>query len=168
MVTWEQMAYLMEGIVVIAILYAFRVEIISKMYGIRFKRWIEIDTGRMGYTILNKSLNSCNILGMIRTVNRANIKFNVMYFVSDNVENLKVEDAKDKYQFYCNSEEYDTVYKNKLLETLMLALQNNWLMIILFAVILVAAIAGYSLYQDQQTTAKIDWLVWKVNQTYAP
>jgi len=168
MVTWEQMAYLMEGIVVIAILYAFRVEIISKMYGIRFKGWIEIDTGRMGYTILNKSLNSCNILGMIRTVNRANIKFNVMYFVSDNVENLKVEDAKDKYQFYCNSEEYDTVYKNKLLETLMLALQNNWLMIILFAVILVAAIAGYSLYQDQQTTAKIDWLVWKVNQTYAP
>lgn len=168
MVTWEQMAYLMEGMVLLTMLYSVRETLISKFYGIRFKRWVEIDTGRVGYTILNKSLNSCKILNQIRTVNRANIKFNIMYFVSDNIENLKVEDVKDKYEFYCNSEEFDTVYKNKLLETLMLSLQNNKLFLILIAVSITAAMVIYSIYMNNQTAEQIRFIARSVNSTYAP
>lgn len=168
MVTWEQLAYMMEGLVVLTMLYSVRESLMSKLYGIRFKRWVEIDTGRMGYTILNKGLNSCKIFDKIKTVNRANIKYNVMYFVSDNIENLAVEDAKEKYQFYCNSEEFDTVYKNKLLETLMLSLQNNKLLWLLILSMLMLGAAAYIIYTGQQDTAKIDWLVWKVNSTYVP
>lgn len=166
MVTWEQLVYLLEGMVILTMLYAVREQIMSKIYGVRFKRWIEIDTGRLGYVILNKSLNSCKILGKIRTVNRENIKFNIMYFVSDNVENLKVEDDKNKYSFYCNSEEFDTVYKNKLLETLMLSLQNDKLVMILIAIVLTAGLIGYSIYMNQQTSEQINYIAWKVNQTY--
>jgi hypothetical protein len=89
-----------------------------------------------------------------------------MYFVSDNVENLKVEDATDKYQFYCNSEEFDTVYKNKLLQTLMLSLQNNYLLIILLLVGLTILIGGYSLYEIEGQKSQLEFIVWRVNQTY--
>lgn len=168
MVTWEQLVYGLEAIIIILMVYSVREKIIKEMYGIRFKRWVEIDTGRMGYTILNKSLNSCKILNQIRTVNRENIKSNIMYFVSDNVENLKLEDDKSKYLAYCNSDEFGTVYYNKLIETLMLTLKNKELMLILIFSVAAAAMIGYSIYIGQQDTAKIDWLVWKVNSTYAP
>lgn len=166
MVTWEELAYLMEGLVIITMLYSVREQLISKIYGIRFKRWTEIDTGRCGYTILNKSLNSCKILDKIRTVNRENIKYNMMYFVSDNVENLKLEDDKSKYLAYCNTEEFDTVYKNKLLETLMLSLQNNKLVLILIAIVITAGLVGYSIYMNNQTADQIRFIAWRVNSTY--
>jgi len=160
--------YLLEFIIIGLVIYMARETITEKMYGIRYKRWQEIDTGRRGYVILDKALNSCSINGMKKSVNRANIKNGVLYFVSDVAENLKVEDARDKYQFYMNSEEFDTVYKNKLLNTLMLSLQNNYLFIILMAVFVTMVIAGYSLYEIEGQKAQLEYIAWRVNQSYAP
>jgi hypothetical protein len=164
--TYMGIIYFLEFVIVAITLFSMREMISEKINGIRYKKWQEIDTGRRGYTILDKGLNSCSIHGMKKTVNRANIKSNIMYFVSDNVENLKVEDATDKYQFYCNSEEFDTVYKNKLLQTLMLSLQNNYLLIILLLVGLTILIGGYSLYEIEGQKSQLEFIVWRVNQTY--
>lgn len=167
-VTWQSIAYLMEFMFIGAVLYAFRETIASKVYGIRYKRWQEIDTGRYGYTVLDKALNSCTIHGMKKSINRANINHGVLYFVSDVPENLKLEDAIDKYQCYMNSEEFDTVYKNKLLQTLMLSLQNNNILLILALVLIGIAISGYSLYTIEQMQPKIDYITWRVNQSVVP
>lgn len=162
---WIQIMYLLEGIIMFLVFYIAREIILERIYGVRFKHWLEIDTGRFGYVILDKGLDSCTIMGQKKTINRNNIMRGWMYFVNDCCENLKVEDAKDKYQFYCNSEEFDTVYKNKLLQNLMMSLQTNWLMIILFVVIIGVAIGGYSMYNDAHNTqAKLDFLISQVNQ----
>ena len=160
---WIQIVYLLEMIIIALVFFMAKEVIMERIYGVRFKRWIEIDTGRYGYVILDKALDSCKILGQIKTVNRANINRGWLYFVNDNCENLKVEDAKDKYQFYCNSEEFDTVYKNKLLQNLMMSLQTNWLMIIVVLVVISLAIGGYSLYNDSHNTqAKLDYLIAQI------
>lgn len=164
-VSWQQLAVLMEMLFIAAMIFAFRETIISRMYGVRYKRWQEIDTGRMGYTILSKGLNSCKINGMIKSVNRANIKNGVMYFVSDVAENLKAEDARDKYQFYMNSEEFDTVYKNNLLRQLMLSLQSNMITILMVLVFIAIVIEIYNAYTLSQMMPKLDYVVWRVNQS---
>lgn len=164
-ITWQTLAYLMEIMFIGAVLFSAREMIISKIYGIRYKRWQEVDTGRYGYVILNKDLNSCKINGMIRPVNRANIVHGVIYFISDVAENVKAEDARDKYQFYMNSEEFDTVYKNKLLQTLMMSLQNDTIMIILVLILISIAIGIYGVYSAEQLKPKIEFIVWKVNNT---
>lgn len=166
MLTFEGLAYLLEFCVIAIALYAFREQIASKMYGIRYKRFIVIDTGAQGYVILDKSLNSCTINGMKKTVNRANIQHNIIYYSSDCAENLKVEDMQGRYECYVNSEEFDTVYKNKLLQTLMLSLQNNMLIIITLLVFVSIALGVYYVYTMQDQMAKIDYIVWRVNQTY--
>ena len=165
MVTWEQIAYMMEFMVIGVALYAFREQIAAKMYGIRYKRWQEIDTGRNGYVVLDKGLNSCTINGMKKSVCRENIRNGVIYFVSDVAENLKVEDARDKYQFYMNSEEFDTVYKNNLLRQLMLSLQSNMILIITVLVAIDIVIGIYNAYSISQVTPKVDYIMWRVNQS---
>lgn len=167
-VTWQSIAYLMEFMFIGAVLYAFRETIASKVYGLRYKRWTEIDTGRYGYVILNKGLNSCVVNGMVRSINRKNIFHGMIYLISDVAENVTIEDARDKYQCYMNSEEFDTVYKNKLLQTLMLSLQNNNILLILALILIVAAISGYSLYTIEQMQPKIDYITWRVNQSVVP
>lgn len=162
------MIYFLEFTTIAAVLYAIRETLAERIWGVRFKRWIEIDTGRRGFVQLDKALNSCTIRGMKKSVNRANIKANTLYFVSDVAENLKVEDAKNDYKFYMNSEEFDTVYKNKLLQTLMLSLQNNWLMIILVLALIAVVLSGYNTYEMSKMTNNIDFIAWKVNQTAAP
>lgn len=167
-ITWQSLAYLMEFMFIGAILYAFREPIASRVYGIRYKRWQEVDTGRCGYVIIDKALNSCTINGMKKSINRSNINHGVIYFVSDVAENVKVEDARDKYQTYMNSEEFDTVYKNKLLQNLMLSLQNNNIILIIALVLIAVAISGYSLYTIEQIQPKVDYIAWRVNQTSLP
>ena len=163
--TFEGLVYIIEAIVILMALFCFREQISEKMYGVRYKKWQEIDTGRRGYVILDKALNSCTIDGMKKSVNRSNIKNGIMYFSSDVCENLKVEDAKDKYQFYMNSEEFDTVYKNKLLQTLMLSLQNNMVMIVLVVALLCMALTGYLLYEFESQKKTIEYIAWRVNVT---
>ncbi len=165
-VSWQFMATLFEMLFIGAIAYSLREQIISKIYGVRYKKYIEIDTGRQGYTILDKALNSCSIMGMTKSVNRANIKHNVLYFVSDNAENLAIEDAKDKWQYYCNSEEFDTVYKNKLLQQLLFVLEKNLILIIIVLVGISIAVGIYNAYTDYQMQPKIDFIAGMVNSTY--
>jgi len=165
MVTYEQIALFMEMVAFGAILYAFREKLSRGMYGVRHKRWQEIDTGRRGYVVLDKAMNSCTINNTKKSVNRANITGGIIYFVSTLAENVKLEDCKEKYSFYMNSEEFDTVYKNKLLQNLMLSLQSNFLMIIVILVILAIMIGAYNAYTMYQMTPKVEFIVWAVNQS---
>lgn len=165
--TFMALLYLMEFLVIALMLYAARESLLEKIYGIRFKRWQEIDTGRRGYVILDKGLKSCTINGMKRTVSRENISHGVMYFVSDVVENLKVEDAKDKYRFYMNTEEFDTVYKNKILQTLMLSMQTNYLLILLILIAISIVIGIYNAYTLYQMKPSLDYVVIRVGELSA-
>lgn len=165
-ITWQGLVYILEVFWILTVLFFMREFIESKIYGIRYKRWQEIDTGRYGYVILDKGLTSCTINGMKKSICRANIKSGILYFVSDVAENLKVENATEKYQAYMNSEEFNTVYQNKLLTTLMLSLQNNYLLIILILAGASLALGLYNLYNADTETAKLNYIMWKVNQTY--
>jgi hypothetical protein len=161
---WYQIAMLFEFMFIGAIMYSFREQIISRIYGVRYKRWIELDTGRYGYTILDKSLDHCKIMGQTKTISRKNILHGILYFVNDNVENLKLEPDNNKWLAYCNSEEFDTVYKNKLLEQLMLIMERNWIIMILIVSIITLGMVGYMAYMMNQYAGQLTYLVGKVNE----
>lgn len=162
MVTWEQLAMFWQGMFVLALLYSIRETILSRIYGVRFKRWIEIDTGRFGYTILDKSLDKCKILNQMKTVSRKNILNNFMYFVNDNCENLKLEPNNDKWLAYCNSEEFDTVFKNQMLQQLMLIMERSIIKIILIMSIITFVALIYVAYGQMQMKDQVTYLVQEV------
>lgn len=166
--TWMHLAWIFEILFILSVVYSIREILLQRIYGVRFKRWVEIDTGRYGYAILDKTLTNCKVLGAIKTVNRANIVNGFMYFVRDNVENLKLEDAEGKWEYYCNSDEFDTVFKNQLLKQLLYIFEKNYILIILVLVIVAIAISGYNTYITRQQQQLIDFIAWKVNQTYVP
>lgn len=166
--TWMQLSWIFETMLIFSIIYSSREILLQRIYGVRFKRWVEVDTGRQGYVILDKTLTSCKILGSIKSVNRANIVNGIMYFVRDNAENLKLENAETKWEYYCNSDEFDTVFKNQLLKQLLYIFEKNYIMIILVLVVVAIAISGYNIYLTRQEQQALDWIAWKVNQTYVP
>lgn len=162
MVTWQTLAMLFEGLFVLTALFAVRETIIERLYGVRFKRWVEIDTGRRGTTILDKSLDKCKIMGQVKTVNRKNIVGNMMFFVNDNCENLKIETNNDKWLAYCNSEEFDTVFKNQMLAQLMLIMERN-LIKFMFLILLITFVAvAYVAYGQMQMKDQVTYLVQEV------
>ncbi len=167
-ITWMQLAWIFETMFILSVVYSIREILLQRIYGVRFKRWVEIDTGRHGYAILDKTLTNCKILGSTKTVNRANIVMGIMYFEHDNAENLKLENAPGKWQYYCNSDEFDTVFKNQLLKQLLYIFEKNYILIILVLVVVAIAISGYNMYLIRQQQQLTDFIAWKVNQTYVP
>jgi hypothetical protein len=164
--TWFQLVMILEFVWILTVLYGIRETIAERIYGVRYKRWVEIDTGRMGYCILSKNLSKCTILGVKRTVARENILNNVMYFVTDNVENLKLSQADyQKWECYCNTDEFDTVYKTHLLGQFLYIFEKNYILFVLFLVILVGGIAGYGVYQGIQQNDMLLFIAQKVNET---
>ena len=157
----------MEFLVIAIAMFAFRENIAKAMYGVRYKKWLELDTGRSGYVILDKSMDTCKIMGQRKAVKRENILNGWIYFVNENAENMKLENAPDKWQYYCNSEEFDTVYKNKLLQTLMLVMEANIVKIIMLLMIVCIIAVGYCAYQIMLMDEKITFLVAQV-QAYVP
>ena len=162
MITWQQLAMLFEGLFVLVVLYSAREMLMERLYRVRFKRWIELDTGRHGYVILNKSLDHCKIMGQTKTVNRKNILHGFMYFVNDNAENLKVEPDNDKWLAYCNSEEFDTVFKNQMLSQLMLIMEKRLITIMFVVLLLSFAAIAYVAYGQMQMKDQITFLVQAV------
>ena len=164
---WFQIAMIYETLFIVTLLYSMRETIKEKIYGVRYKRWLEIDTGRFGSTVLDKSLDSCDIMGQKKSVSRANIQHGWMFFVNDNAENLKIENDYKKYTAYCNSEEFDTVNKNTVLKSLVLIMESKTILLILILAGLAVAGEIYLIYLGQQDRAVLDWVAWKVNQTNA-
>jgi uncharacterized metal-binding protein len=165
-ITWMNIAMVFQMAFILSILYAFREQINARIYGVRYKKWVEIDTGRQGYVILNKSLDHCKILGQTKTINRKNIQNNIIYFVNDCAENLKLDPENDRWIAYCNSEEFDTVFKNKLLEHLMMIMERNIIKFILILSIISVGLSAYTTYTGLQDQEKINFLVQAV-QSYA-
>lgn len=152
---WMHIAWIYQTLFLLAVFYALREFIKEKVYGVRYKRWIEVDTGRQGSTILEKGLNSCKIMGMERTVSQENILRGVMYFTHDCVENLKIDATTDnkKWVAYCNTEEFDTVKRNTLLKQLLYIMEGKQIGVILaiVAVLLILAFyIAYNSYNDHQ------------------
>jgi len=164
-ITWETYAYFWEIMFVVVILASMKATIMERIYGIQFKKWIEIDTGRSGYTILDKSLDKCKIKGQIKTVHRPNILHGWLYFKNDNCENLKMEEGTNSY--YCNSEEFDTVYKNKLFEQLMLLMQKNLIYLVIILVVIAILIGAYDAYILNQNSEILKYMVGKIAEVEA-
>lgn len=106
-------------------------KILNSIYGIRYKKYVEIDTGRYGDCILSKNLDSVKIHEQVKSVNLKNRIGNILIFSEDIAENLKCEYDNGKALFYMNSNEFDNLYKNKILEQLMYIKEKNLIMIIL-------------------------------------
>lgn len=169
-ISWMQLAWLYETLFILAVFFAFREVILERIYGVRFKRWIEIDTGRHGYIILDKALNSAKIMGTTRTIAQENILKGFIYYIRDCVENLKLESAsfdRKKWQYYCNTEEFDTVSKNQLLRQLLYVLEKNYIVAILILVVITLAVSAYSVYQIHQQQAAIGYLIQKIGEINA-
>ena len=164
---WFQIAMIYETLFIVTLLYSMRETIKEKIYGVRYKLWLEIDTGRFGSTVLDKALNHCGVMGKEKGVNRENILHNWLFYRSDCAENLKIENDDSKYTAYCNSEEFDTVYKNSVIKSMMYIMESKTILLILVLVGLALAGEIYLIYSGQQDRAVLDWVAWKVNQTNA-
>lgn len=141
--------YIYTFIIICSIAYIMRNSIRKLIYGdARIKRYIIIDTGETGYTTLNEDRNLCTINGKLRSVNVSNIIKGIIYFVDDSAENMKMESATPKrWEFYCNSDEFDTIGKNNILRQFLYIAEKNYLMITLVIVSILLFLSMYSLIQ---------------------
>lgn len=98
------------------------------------KRMIDcvvVDTGELGKIVFKKDFSTGKFKGIERVYNKERVYNGVIYYESDNVEPLSIEKAINKYQFYCNTNEFDTITNNRLLEKLMYVKEKNLLIIAL-------------------------------------
>lgn len=168
---WFQISLIWEALFIISVLYGARKIILSRIYGIRFKQWLILDTGESGYGILNKTLNEWDILGQKRSVAYDRIYKGWLFYTHDNAENLTLKQISMEYDYYpaytayCNTEEYNTNMKTKIFQMLLYVLEKNYIIMILFGVIIAIVIAAYGVYQSNQEKEILQWVVWKLNQT---
>ena len=162
---WQQYAMLFELLFVVSVIYNFRETIIEKYYGVRFKRWLIIDTGQSGYTILNKALNSCNIMKTPRSVAYDNIQRGWLYYTHDCAENLKIVNDNTQWTTYCNTEEFNTVNQTKIFQMLLYVMEKNWIVIIAILVGVSIAVSGYVAYTQHNQQQYFDYIVYQLNQT---
>ncbi len=167
-VTWQQLAMIYEGLFILMFIYAFREFIISKIYGVKFKRWLILDTGESGYSILNKSLNEWKIQGQKRSVSYSNLLRGWAFYTHDNAENLKMvkpESDDSKWTYYCNTDEYNSNTQTRIFQMLLFVLEKNYILIILGLVVLSIAVTGYGIYLNNQQQSYLEYIAWRVNQT---
>lgn len=167
-ITWMQLAWIFEILFILAVFFAMREVVLERIYGVRFKHWIEIDTGRYGYVILDKSLTTAKIMGINRTIAQENIVKGIIYYQRDNVENLKLESAEHgKWEYYCNTEEFDTVSKNQLLRQLLYVLEKNYILAILIVVFISLMVLVYNVYQVHQQQQDVLYLIQRIGEINA-
>jgi len=157
---------LVETLLILTLIYAFRELIISKIYGKRFQRWVILDTGEQGYSITNRALNLMQVAGRERTISRKNILKGICYYVDDCVENIIITSTDyDRYTAYCNTDEFTTVLHTKLLQMLLYIFEKNLIMIAIVIGVLTLAIAGYTVYLVHNQSVKLDFIVYEVNKS---
>ena len=147
-------------ILLIVILVGFRKGIKELLYGRRCLNYVEMDTGRIGQIVLSKSLDEGNINGKTISVNYQNKVGNTLFVSEDLAENLKAEYDNKKALFYMNSDEFNTLLHNKLLEFLMMVKSKTHIMIIL--ILCFAAVIGivFLYYKLNGMQTQIDYLVY--------
>lgn len=164
-VTWQQMSMIYELLFIIMFLYAFREFILSKIWGVRFKRWLILDTGESGYGELNKSLTEWKVQGQKRSVNYNNLFHGWAFYTHDNAENLKIENDAGKWKYYCNTDEYNSNTNTRIFQMLLFVLEKNYILIILALVVISIAVTGYGIYLNNQQQSYLEYIAWRVNQT---
>lgn len=166
---WMHIAWIYESLFILTLIYALRELIQEKLNGVRFKRWLIIDTGQSGYGILNKSLNEWKVMGQKRSVAFENIQRGWVFYTHDNAENLKLEQVKidndySKYTAYCNTDEFNTTVNTKVFQMLLYIAEKGLLniIIVIAALGLAASIFGaYTIYQQQGT---INYIASRLSQ----
>lgn len=133
------------------------------VYGDRCKKYVMIDSGKIGECILSKDGTKTKIKGIIKSVNDKNIKEDVLYFDSNLAENLMIEYNNDKAEYYQNSKEFDTLLKNNILEKLMITQAEKLIQIITIIMIVVVILVLYEVFQLRGLGADVKGLAQIIN-----
>jgi len=166
---WMHIAWIYEILFLLTLFYALRELIQEKIYGVRFKRWLIIDTGQYGYALLNKALNEWTILGQKRAVAFENIQRGWVFYTHDNAENLtlepvKIENDYTKYTAYCNTEEYNTNLQTKIFQMLLYINEKKWLVIITMIVAVSFIVGIYGAYMTFKQQELVNYIAGQVTQ----
>ena len=145
-------------VIFILIFYLLKDTIYSRIYGVRYKRYVEIDTGRIGYCILSKDLDVTKIRGITKSIKYENIDHGIIYTYNNLAENVKTEYANDKARFYMNSNEFHTVISNDVYQRLLIT-KAEQLITIIFALSCLTFLAMLALgYMHIQEDKIIQWI----------
>lgn len=167
---WMHIAWIYEILFILTLLFTLRELIQEKIYGVRFKRWLIIDTGQSGYAILNKALNEWTIMGQKRAVAFENIQRGWVYYTHDNAENLRLDQVKidneyPKYTAYCNTEEYNSNLNTKVFQMLLYIAEKRLLSVIVILIGLCLAASVFGAYTAYQQQSQISYIVSRVSSS---
>jgi len=116
----------------------FKDQIMNLMLGIRRKKAIFLDLRQSKYITLSKDLKTFEMYGKTFVWNFTKELNGCCFFRSDMAESIDTLLEKDKCKYWCDSNEYHTNLKNKMLETLMMLKGKDQIIMLLFVVLLVS------------------------------
>jgi hypothetical protein len=119
----------------------------ARIHGNRFKYWVELDTGRQGWVLLDEDLKQAKITGLIRSINLENSHHGILYLYHKLAENVHVEYDNTKAKFYQNSNEFDTLMKNNMLAKLIITKAEKLIEVIMYICIINLAAIAYVIYK---------------------
>ncbi len=164
----------------------FKDQILNFMLGIRRKRAIFIDLRLVKFVTLSKDLKDFEMFGKTFVWNFDKELNGACFYRSDMVEALQtslpnskigvrpvdIELLPDKCGYWCDSNEYHTNLKNKLLETLMMLKAKdtiiNILMIIVILSLVILALLYFRTNGINQSLDTIQSSITALNQTLRP
>lgn len=92
------------------------------------------------------------------------VQNNCAFFDSRYTEQLKIEIDNSRMQYFINSKTFDKVYKNKILEKLMLIQESNYIKIILIIAVLILLTTIVILFTLNNIMTDISILNLKLNE----
>ncbi len=150
----------------------FKDQLLNFMLGIRRKRAIFIDLRLSKYVTLSVDLKSFEMFGKTFVWNFTKELNGCCFFRSDMVEPVEMSIDVEKCKYWCDSNEYHTNLKNKLLETLMM-LKNkdmiiNMLMIVAVICFIILALLYFRTNGINESLDTIQNNINALNQTIRP
>ncbi len=127
--------------------------ILNFILGIRRKRAIFIDIRSSIFLTLSDDLKTFEYMGKVFVWNFQKELNGVCFYRTDNSEALDMTIDVDKCRYWCDSNEYHTNLKNKLLETMMM-LRNKDTIIMFLIIGIIVGVATIGLVYIQTNAIK--------------
>ena len=118
----------------------FKEQLLNFYLGIRRKRAIFLDLRQAKTVTLSLDYKTFEAYNKVFVWNFAKEVNNACFYRSDNSEALEAELVPEKCQYWCNSNEYHTNLKNKLLETLMMLRSKDTIIMLLIICLIIGSI----------------------------
>lgn len=126
-------------IIIIALsVMTFKDQILNFVLGIRRKRAVFLDIRKSMFITLSKDLKSFEAFNRVFIWNFNKELNGCSFYRSDNSEPLAIELEVEKCRYWCDSNEYHTNLKNKLLETMMMLKNKDQIIIMLIISIFIS------------------------------